>query len=153
MLRLLVDLHGVLETLAKYTDPETQEVRFFSQPFPGSQEAIRCLSDYYEIVLVSSLHPSNVEEAGKFLGYYFPEIDPLNYVFTGNKSLVSGDVMIDDGEGNLYSTQCPIKILFSAKPQVKQNYIQFKHWAKLADYLIEIAQAYAEEMKIAHITA
>lgn len=144
LLRLLVDLQGVLETLAKYTDPETQEVRFYSQPFPGSQEAIRRLSYYYNIVLVSSLVPSAVEDASRFLEYYFPDIDPINYVFTGNKSLVSGDVMVDDGESNLYSTQCPIKILFRAKPQVHQNYIQFKHWAKLADYLVEIAVAYAE---------
>lgn len=139
MLRLLVDFHGVLQITDTYIDANGNRVRY-SKPYPGSQEAIRELSNYYEIVVVSSMMAEAIPSTAKFLEYYFPEIDYNNWVFTSNKYLVCGDVMVDDGESNLRTSTCPIKILFNYKPQFE--YIQFKQWDKLANYLIEIAEAY-----------
>lgn len=123
-----------------YKDDGEGKPTYYSLPVPGSQEAIRRLSYWYEIVVVSSVSGDSCGLVNKFLDYYFPGIP--DFVFTSNKALVSGDVMIDDSMKNLYSTQCPIKILFHDKPQVEQLYIQFSRWSDVADYLIEIAKAY-----------
>lgn len=141
MLRLLVDLHGVLQTTDVYIDAKGNRSRY-SKPYPGSQVAIKTLSNYYEIVLVSSMIPEAIAGTAKFLDYYFPQIDYNNWVFTSNKYLVCGDVMVDDSESNLKTSTCPIKILFGYRSQ--PEYIQFKQWDKLTTYLIEIAEAYWE---------
>lgn len=71
---------------------------------PGAQEAVQQLIDAgHELAVVTAAGNigAMIENKIKWLKTHFPMIPAENFVFTNNKGLVSGDLLIDDGPHNL----------------------------------------------------
>jgi 5'-nucleotidase len=64
----------------------------------GSQEALRQLSEDYEIFIASAAMdvPSSFDAKFKWLQRHFSFIPPSHYVFCGDKSILLADYLIDD---------------------------------------------------------
>jgi 5'(3')-deoxyribonucleotidase/uncharacterized protein with PQ loop repeat len=64
----------------------------------GSQEALRQLSEHYEIFIASAAMdvPSSFDAKFKWLQRHFSFIPPSHYVFCGDKSILLADYLIDD---------------------------------------------------------
>lgn len=125
---ILVDLQNTLETWTY-----GKEGTSISAPVVGSVKAITQLAEHYNIVLVSGDIFSGYT-INRFISSYFPDI--IDVVLTNNKSLVCGDIMIDDSVENVYETRCPVKILFGSNRQYSQ-FICFDTWEEIADYLLQ----------------
>lgn len=69
----------------------------------GSQDALSRLNDLYEVFIVSSAteFPHSFNEKYDWLTQHFPFITWKQMVFCGSKSIVQGDIMIDDHFKNL----------------------------------------------------
>jgi len=70
---------------------------------PGSIEGLRFLNDKYKVVVVSSAmeFPDSLYEKRQWLAGHFPFISWKQMLFCGDKSVVRGDIMIDDHPKNL----------------------------------------------------
>jgi 5'-nucleotidase len=64
----------------------------------GSQEALRRLSESYEIFIASAAMdvPTSFDAKFKWLQQHFSFIPPSHYVFCGDKSILLADYLIDD---------------------------------------------------------
>lgn len=124
---ILVDLQNTLEIWVY--DKE----KSISVPVVGSVKAIAQLAEHYNVVLVSSAIFGGFT-VDQFLRSYFPDI--VDVVFTNNKSLVCGDIMIDDIVVNLYETRCPVKILFASNRKCAE-FICLDTWEEIAHYLLQ----------------
>jgi 5'(3')-deoxyribonucleotidase/uncharacterized protein with PQ loop repeat len=64
----------------------------------GSQEALRQLSEHYEIFIASAAMdvPSSFDAKFKWLRRHFSFIPPSHYVFCGDKSILLADYLVDD---------------------------------------------------------
>ncbi len=79
---------------------------------PGAKEGIqKLLSEGHEIYIVGSAHPDTIKWKAEWLQRELPEIPWSHVVIANNKSLVKGDVLIDDGLHNLYNGSYK-KVLF-----------------------------------------
>lgn len=86
----------------------------------GAIDTIKELSKNYEIYICSSyIYKDAEEESGIILKYkheylikYFPFLNPNNFIFTGDKSVVNCDIKIDDRVENLGNATT--KLLFTA---------------------------------------
>ncbi len=65
---------------------------------PGAIEAIRALSERYEIFVASAAmeHPVSFTAKFEWLCEHFPQIPPTNWIFCGDKSVLGADYLIDD---------------------------------------------------------
>lgn len=70
---------------------------------PDSQRVLKLLNDTYEIIVVSMAteFPASLTDKQLWLNDHFPFISWKQAVFCGNKSLIPGDIMIDDHFKNL----------------------------------------------------
>lgn len=85
------------------------------QPIAGGPEAIkRLLDDGHEIYVVTNTHYKiAIEKLEGTLFKYYPFLPWRQYIFTHNKQMIKGDVLVDDGVHNLVGGDYE-KILFSA---------------------------------------
>ena len=91
----------------------------FIPPLPHCIETIEKLQKYYQIFIVTSyIWKENVIDAAtnlknkyEYLRYFFPFIDPNNFIFITDKSQIKFDIGIDDRPKNLIN--CVQKILFT----------------------------------------
>ena len=91
----------------------------FIPPLPHCIETIEKLQKYYQIFIVTSyIWKENVIDAAtnlknkyEYLRYFFPFIDPNNFIFITDKSKIKFDIGIDDRPKNLIN--CTQKILFT----------------------------------------
>lgn len=89
--------------------------------FPDCKRVLKQLSKYYEIYICTAYVWQNMPNNTKtelcakldFLYKTFDFINPKNIVFCSDKSILSGDVIIDDRLKNL-SGNSKIKLLFSS---------------------------------------
>ena len=87
---------------------------------PGCYEALEKLSQIYEIYICTDfIWKEAVEDAGSnaknkydYLREKLPFISPWHYIFTGDKSVVHGDIKVDDRPVNLKNAD--MKLLFTA---------------------------------------
>lgn len=100
------DVKGRLEALA-FTDQRTwvNTAGFFSTVpvMPGSIDALMKLSNHYDIRIVSMAteFPLCLNDKRQWLVEHFPFISWRQMVFCGDKSLIKGEIMIDDHIKNL----------------------------------------------------
>lgn len=67
-----------------------------------SQRVLEKLSKKYEIIIVTDPYTRmSFKSKYEWLQEKFPFIHPKNFVFTGNKSIINADYLIDDGFHNL----------------------------------------------------
>lgn len=114
-------------------------------------EVIKELSEKYEVFIGTSfIFKEIVNESGilvknkyDFLIKNFPFLDPMNFVFVGNKSILKSDIKIDDKIENLVNGD--IKILFTAyhnknisdEKLKNQGIIRAKDWLDIKKILLE----------------
>ena len=86
---------------------------------PGAKEGIqKLLSQGHEIYIVTSAHPDTIKWKAEWLQRELPEISWAQVIVANDKSLIKGDVLIDDGLHNLYRGNYK-KVLFD-KPWNRQ---------------------------------
>lgn len=79
---------------------------------PGAKEGIQeLLSKGCEIYIVTSAHPDTIKWKAEWLQRELPEIPWSHVIVANNKSLINGDILVDDGLHNLYEGKY-IKVLF-----------------------------------------
>ncbi len=69
----------------------------------GSIEALKILNERYNLFVVSSAmeFPNSLKEKYEWLNKHFPFITWKQIVFCGSKTIINGDIMIDDHFKNL----------------------------------------------------
>jgi 5'-nucleotidase len=82
------------------------EAKGFFADLPVMADAVQVMHDLqakYDVFVVSAAteFPNSLEEKYHWLANYFPFIHWKNFVLCGDKSIIKGDIMIDDHEKNL----------------------------------------------------
>lgn len=69
----------------------------------GAVEAVQKLNDQYEVFIVSAAmeFPYSLEEKYFWLQEHFPFLSWEQFAFCGSKTVIAGDIMIDDNFKNL----------------------------------------------------
>lgn len=85
------------------------------RPMPGADEALRrMIADGHEIFIVTATYYQTLKaKMDNVLFKYFPYITWDHVIITSRKSMIKGDILIDDGPHNLASGDYK-KILFTA---------------------------------------
>lgn len=116
----------------------------------GAVEVLEQLSKVYEIYICTSyIYKEVVNKSGIILKYKydyliknFPFLNPNNFIFTGDKSIINCDIKIDDRVENLKNADK--KILFTAyhnknisDDELKKNtIIRSNNWKKIKNLLL-----------------
>jgi 5'-nucleotidase len=106
----------------------------------GSSEALMKLNDRYDLFIVSAAteFPHSLTEKYEWLEEHFPFITWRQMVFCGSKSVIQGDIMIDDHFKNLD----PFKgktILFTQPHNdglPEKNHIRVHSWQEIETLLL-----------------
>lgn len=73
----------------------------------------KLIDDGHDVYIVTATHYNNIKLKYEYVvKKYFPFIDWDHFIVTSNKSMIKGDILIDDGLHNL--TNDHINILFSS---------------------------------------
>ena len=111
------------------------------EPKKGAARALKTLVEYgHTVRVVTASHPGTVKAKMDWLLNAYPCLKWEDVIIATDKSLILGDVIIDDGVHNLESSKCPIKILFDAPHN--RNYdaranrmVRAANWADVMFYL------------------
>jgi 5'(3')-deoxyribonucleotidase len=109
---------------------------------PGSQAAVKRLSEHFRIHVVSAAmeFPLSLHEKFEWLGEHFPFLHWKQFVFCGTKSVVNGDIMVDDLPENLerFSGE---RLLFSQPHNLQFNgYHRLDDWVQAEEHLMRIRE-------------
>ena len=68
------------------------------EPMEDAIDAVKQLAERHEIFVATAAmdYPASVPHKVAWLARHFPFIDPQNYVFCGDKSILRADILIDD---------------------------------------------------------
>ncbi|MGA8038007.1 MAG: PQ-loop domain-containing transporter [Candidatus Acidiferrales bacterium] len=105
----------------------------------GSQEALRELSEHYEIFIASAAMdvPSSFDAKFKWLQRHFSFIPPSHYVFCGDKSILLADYLIDDRPRH-FDHFAGTGILFTAPHNARRDVpLRANNWADVVRILTE----------------
>ncbi len=105
---------------------------------PGAVEIIPQLQEKYEVFIVSAAteFPNSLKEKHEWLEQYFPSIHWKNLVLCGDKSIVSGDIMIDDHEKNLVTFNGRTLLFDAMHNQALKGYERVRNWKEIAELLL-----------------
>lgn len=109
----------------------------------GSQEALRRLSENYEIFIASAAMdvPTSFDAKFKWLQQHFSFIPPSHYVFCGDKSILLADYLIDDRPRH-FERFAGTGILFTAPHNARKDApLRAKNW----NDVVQILEAAAAE--------
>jgi len=104
----------------------------------GAQEAVRRLSEKYEIFVATAAmeFPHSFREKYDWLQQYFDFIPWSNIVFCGDKSILYGDYLIDDMPRNLKTFKGK-GLLFNAPHNLKEtDYERVMNWEEILERLL-----------------
>lgn len=131
----------------------------YSSLLPGAIESIKKLNEIYDIYILSScVNETDIKGSGRifmdkydFLLEHLPFINPKRFIFTGSKSLIQGDIKIDDLVDNFYEGDSELKILFPSyhNKDVSDEELKEKGiirlgrdwrtgWSEILEYLLKI---------------
>jgi len=99
-------------------------------------DVVKELNEKHEVFIVSAAmeFPNSLKEKHDWIEEYFPFISWKNRCFCGDKTIVTGDVMIDDHEKNL-KPFIGEKLLFDAiHNQTVSNYNRVFNWKEIHQY-------------------
>lgn len=105
---------------------------------PDAQEVVEKLHQHYEVFIVSAAteFPNSLKEKYEWLEEFFPFIHWKRLVLCGDKSIVQGDIMIDDHEKNLVSFQGRTLLFDAMHNQALQGYERVKSWKEIESLLL-----------------
>jgi 5'(3')-deoxyribonucleotidase/uncharacterized protein with PQ loop repeat len=113
----------------------------------GSQEALRRLSENYEIFIASAAMdvPTSFDAKFKWLQQHFSFIPPSHYVFCGDKSILLADYLIDDRPRH-FERFAGTGILFTAPHNARRDAaLRANNWS---DVVRVLEAAAAEREKV-----
>ena len=105
---------------------------------PDSQEVLAELSEKHEVFIVSAAmeFPNSLKEKYDWMQIHFPFISWKNIMLCGDKSIVKGDILIDDHEKNLVHFDGET-ILFDAIHNKKiNNYKRISNWLDIKKHIL-----------------
>lgn len=105
----------------------------------GSQEALRQLSEHYEIFIASAAMdvPSSFDAKYQWLQTHFSFIPPSHYVFCGDKSILLADFLIDDRPRH-FDRFAGKGILFTAPHNARRDApLRANNWADVVRILMD----------------
>lgn len=70
-------------------------------PLPGAIEAIKKLQKEHDVYVVTSAQADSIPYKEKALLKYFKTLNHKHIIYTQNKQMIKGDILIDDGPHNL----------------------------------------------------
>ena len=116
-------------------------------PIPGAAESLKRLMDAgHEVYIVTATpHESVPEKIKEHLFKYFPFLSWRQVIITGNKQLIRGDVLIDDGVHNLEGGEY-FKILMTAPHNRDYDaegngMIRVHNWAEIEEVIHRLSQS------------
>ena len=136
-------------SIVDFVKPEAEEVMLNILNLPDfyrdltirstAAESIKELDKYYEILIVTDYFTKESFKAKyDWLREHLPFIKRENLVFTGNKSLILADYLIDDGVHNL-ETFKGIGILYDAPYNRDETRFKRVHsWGEITDYFVDL---------------
>jgi len=117
---------------------------------PDCYDVLKKLSKYYKIYIctdyiwreIVKYAGNNLKNKYNFLYDKLDFIEPKNYIFTADKSVINCDIKIDDKLNNIESAKT--KLLFTAwhnkdmseEELVKQNVIRVNNWKEIEQILL-----------------
>lgn len=146
-------------SIVDFVKPEAEEVMLNILNLPDfyrdlairstAAESIKELDKYYEILIVTDYFTKESFKAKyDWLREYLPFIKRENLVFTGNKSLILADYLIDDGVHNL-ETFKGIGILYDAPYNRDETRFKRVHsWGEITDYFVDLYKKEHGEEKL-----
>ncbi len=139
--RKVYDLEG-----AAYIRNAMHEEGFFRDlaVLPGAVEVMQELYEKHEVYIVStaSEFKHSYRDKWEWLAEHFPFIHFSRIVFCGNKSIVTGDYMIDDKVGNLAGFGGKGLLFDALDNHHDEEYQRVHNWAEIQAYF---RQQYADE--------
>ena len=136
---VLVEFNSALrhiddETIRRYEGHYQDIPGFFAlmDPMPGAIEAVRKLSQHYEVFILSTApwkNPSSWSDKRIWVEKYFGDIFFKRIILTHRKDLVMGDYLIDDWGKNGASSFKGEWIQFGSD--------QFPNWESVVPYLLK----------------
>ena len=146
MKTIFFDMYGVLvefnsalrhiddETIRRYEGHYQDIPGFFAlmDPMPGAIEAVKKLSQHYEVFILSTApwkNPSSWSDKRIWVEKFFGDIFFKRIILTHRKDLVMGDYLIDDWGKNGASSFKGEWIQFGSD--------QFPNWESVVPYLLK----------------
>jgi 5'(3')-deoxyribonucleotidase len=105
---------------------------------PDAQEVIKQLHQHHEVFIVSAAteFPNSLKEKYEWIEEYFPFIHWKNLVLCGDKSIIKGDLMIDDHEKNLKVFEGQTMLFDAIHNQALRGYERVKDWRAIQKILL-----------------
>lgn len=105
--------------------------------FENAPEILKELSTKYEIFIVSAAveFPNSLIDKYHWLGEHFPFISWSNIVFCGDKSIVHGDVMIDDHTRNFANFNGDKLLYHAIHNTLETGFTRVKNWNEIYSIL------------------
>lgn len=115
---------------------------FFSnlEVVPGSVEALQHLSRRYDIFITTAAmeYPASLPHKHRWLVDNFSFLNPLNFVFCGDKSIINASFLIDDNSRH-FTRFCGQGIIFSAlHNEHLHGYPRLRNWTEAEGLLEEL---------------
>ncbi len=105
---------------------------------PGATEAVRALSERYEIFVASAAmeHPVSFNAKFAWLREHFPDIPASNCIFCGDKSVIGADYLIDDSPYQLVRFRGE-PLIFTAPHNVHETrFRRLRDWPDAVEQLM-----------------
>lgn len=115
--------------------PQLFEPGFFRNltVMPDAQEVVKELSEKHKVYIVSAAteFPNSLKEKYDWMAEYFPFISWKNFMLCGDKSIVKGDVMIDDHEKNLLTFEGERLLYDAMHNKLLTGYKRVYNWQEI----------------------
>lgn len=100
-----------------------------------SVEVLEELSQYYELFIATDpFGPYSMRDKYEWLLENFPMIKKENFIFTGNKSIIKGEYIIDDAVHHIEHFEGE-KLLFNAPYNVNEDrFTRVNNWKEIGEY-------------------
>ncbi len=105
-----------------------------------AQAVIKELAEDHEVFFVTAAmeFPTSFSAKYAWLTRHFPFVDPLHYVFCGNKSIIAADYLIDDSPRH-FEYFAGTGLLFSAPHNTKEHrYFRLGSWKDVKAFFDEL---------------
>jgi 5'(3')-deoxyribonucleotidase len=92
-----------------------KELFEYLNPIPFAVEVLKSLQDKGHEIIICTVHrPDGIYYKSQWIKKYLPFINKVIYIdgWTGYKSMIDGDMLIDDHIGNLETSICTYKVCF-----------------------------------------
>jgi 5'(3')-deoxyribonucleotidase len=103
---------------------------------PDAQDVVKELSVKHKVYIVSAAteFPNSLKEKHDWMAEHFPFISWKNFMLCGDKSIVKGDVMIDDHEKNLKTFDGETLLFDAMHNKLLAGYQRVYNWKEIHKY-------------------